>query len=69
VVENMSYFIDPKSGNKTYIFGEGGAKRFADEIGAKFLGEVPLQTNIRENADAGKVDPEAVFTNIASFIL
>lgn len=69
VVENMSHFIDPKSGNKTYIFGEGGAKRFADEIGAKFLGEVPLQVNIRENADAGKVDPEAIFTNIASFIL
>lgn len=69
VVENMSFYIDPESGNKTYIFGEGGARKFADEIGVKFLGEVPLRTNIRANADAGKIGEEDEFTNIASFIL
>ena len=66
VVENMAYFIDPASGNKTHIFGEGGAKRFAANIGVKFLGEVPIKTSIRENADSGKPEVQKEFSEIVS---
>ncbi len=53
VVENMAYFVSPGSGEKSYIFGQGGAKRLAAELGADFLGEVPLYQSIRETSDAG----------------
>ncbi len=64
VVENMAYFIDPLSGNKTHIFGEGGAKRFAAEINAPFLGEVPLDVSLREAADSGEVKSSKAFEGI-----
>ena len=65
VVENMSYFIDPASGNKTYIFGEGGGRKFASENNIEFLGEVPIQTALRENADKGITGSSAEFLQIA----
>jgi ATP-binding protein involved in chromosome partitioning len=52
VIENMAYFEDA-SGNRTHIFGEGGARRVAAETGAPFLGEVPIDVRLRESADAG----------------
>jgi len=54
VVENMAYFVSPGSGEKSYIFGQGGARRLAAELGADFLGEVPLYQSVRETSDAGK---------------
>ncbi|MBI1261240.1 MAG: P-loop NTPase [Rhizobiales bacterium] len=54
IVENMSYFISPGSGEKSYIFGEGGARAMAARLGTEFLGEVPLHMNIRETSDAGR---------------
>ncbi len=54
MVENMSHFVDPVSGNKSYIFGEGGAKEMADSLGIPVLGEVPLEMEIREKADKGQ---------------
>ena len=53
IVENMSYFIAPDTGNRYDIFGHGGAKAEAESIGVPFLGEVPLTIAIRENSDAG----------------
>lgn len=53
VVENMSYFIAPDTGNRYDIFGHGGARAEADRIGVPFLGEVPLTMSIREMSDAG----------------
>jgi len=53
VAENMSYFIDP-SGQKHRIFGEGGGRTVADQLGTQFLGEVPLVPEIREGGDQGK---------------
>ncbi len=53
VVENMSYFIAPDTGNRYDIFGHGGAKAEALRIGAPFLGEVPLDMALRENSDNG----------------
>jgi ATP-binding protein involved in chromosome partitioning len=53
VIENMSYFINPGSGEKHYIFGQGGARATAEKYGCDFLGEVPLHQAIRETSDAG----------------
>ena len=53
IVENMSYFIAPDTGNRYDIFGHGGARAEAEAIGVPFLGEVPLTISIREHSDAG----------------
>jgi len=53
LVENMSYFLCPHCGGRTEIFGHGGAEHEAMRIGVPFLGEVPLELEIRETSDAG----------------
>ncbi|MGQ9571979.1 MAG: Mrp/NBP35 family ATP-binding protein [Dehalococcoidia bacterium] len=53
VIENMSYFLCPHCGQRTDIFGHGGARRAAEELGLDFLGEVPLDAGIRASDDAG----------------
>ena len=54
VIENMSYFVCPKCGERHDIFGHGGARQEADRLGVPFLGEVPLHMAIRETSDAGR---------------
>ena len=56
VVENMSGFICPDNGKQYDIFGKGGARRFADEVKIPFLGEIPLNMQIRVNGDDGTMD-------------
>jgi ATP-binding protein involved in chromosome partitioning len=53
IVENMSMFICPNCGHETHIFGHGGARETAAQLGCDFLGEIPLVTSIRETSDAG----------------
>ncbi len=53
LVENMSYFIAPDTGNRYDIFGTGGAEKAARNLGINFLGAVPLVMSIREGSDAG----------------
>ncbi|MAK60745.1 MAG: hypothetical protein CMK09_07180 [Ponticaulis sp.] len=53
IVENMSWFEDPVSGNRSYLFGEGGARQLADKLEISLLGEVPLVQGIREGGDNG----------------
>jgi ATP-binding protein involved in chromosome partitioning len=53
VVENMAYFPDPTTGAPIEIFGRGGAKRTAEELGVPFLGEIPIDPKLRESGDAG----------------
>jgi len=53
IIENMSYFLCPSCGERSDIFGHGGARDEAQRIGVPFLGEVPLHMEIRENSDAG----------------
>ncbi|MFV0627139.1 MAG: iron-sulfur cluster carrier protein ApbC [Alphaproteobacteria bacterium] len=68
IVENMSYYICENCGTRADIFGHEGAKKTAEKLGVKFLGEVPLHLNIRENADNGTpivfAEPEGKFTKI-----
>ena len=54
VVENMSYFLCPDNGKRYDIFGSGGARAKAEELGVPFLGETPIQIPIRERGDAGE---------------
>jgi ATP-binding protein involved in chromosome partitioning len=54
IVENMSYFQCPKCSERTHIFSHGGGATTAANFGVPFLGEVPLNTSLREGGDAGK---------------
>jgi ATP-binding protein involved in chromosome partitioning len=73
VVENMSYFLCPHCGQRTDIFGHGGARKMAEEHGVPLLGEIPLDPVIRAGGDVGRPvlleEPEsalaAVFREIA----
>jgi ATP-binding protein involved in chromosome partitioning len=73
IVENMSYFLCPRCGARSDIFGHGGARAEATKRGLPFLGEVPLETRIRDQSDRGlpvAAGPDgAAFLAIASAVL
>lgn len=54
IIENMSYFVAPDTGKRYEIFGHGGGRTAADELGTPFLGEVPIDLDVRASGDAGK---------------
>lgn len=54
IVENMSYYVCPHCGVREDIFGHGGAKEAAADLGLPFLGEIPLDPKIRIQSDAGR---------------
>ena len=53
IVENMSTFVCPHCGEASHIFGHGGARQTALDLGVDFLGEIPLHLAIRETSDQG----------------
>ncbi|PVX25508.1 MAG: ATP-binding protein [Candidatus Bathyarchaeum sp.] len=53
IVENMSGFTCPKCGEKINILGAGGGKRLAEELDVPFLGQIPIDPEICEEADKG----------------
>lgn len=73
VVENMAVYCCPQCGHTEHIFGEGGGQRYAEEKGLGLLGALPLNMNIRMQADAGAptvvADPQSdisrLYTEIA----
>jgi ATP-binding protein involved in chromosome partitioning len=54
IVENMATFVCPHCGETSHIFGHGGARKEAERLGVPFLGEIPLNMQIRETSDAGR---------------
>ena len=54
VVENMAYFPDPSTGNRIPIFGAGGARAEAVQLGVPLLAEIPLDIALRQACDDGK---------------
>ena len=68
IVENMSYFLCPKCGERSDVFGHGGAREEAAKDGVAFLGEVPLEMRIRETSDSGKpvvaTEPDSAYARI-----
>ena len=53
IIENMSYYICGKCGERTEIFSYGGGERAADKLGIPFLGRVPIDPAIRVGGDMG----------------
>lgn len=66
IIENMSYFECPNCHHISHIFHHHGAHQTATEIGVPFLGEIPLDINLRIGSDEGKpvtvFDPENACT-------
>jgi ATP-binding protein involved in chromosome partitioning len=54
LIENMSVFHCPNCGHESHIFGHGGAKADAERLGVDFLGELPLDIDLRIASDEGK---------------
>jgi ATP-binding protein involved in chromosome partitioning len=54
VVENMSAWVDPVTGQRLEMFGSGGGQRLADELQIPLLGSIPLQPGMADLADRGK---------------
>ena len=73
IVENMSIHVCSNCGHAEHIFGAGGAQRMCGEYGVPFLGGLPLDIRIREQADSGRpsviADPDgpiaAIYREIA----
>lgn len=53
MLENMSFFLCPHCGQRTEIFGHGGARDEALRLGVTFLGSIPLHLEIRSRSDTG----------------
>ncbi len=53
IVENMSYFVCDACGKRHHIFAHGGARAESQKLAIPFLGEIPLELDIRERSDAG----------------
>lgn len=54
IVENMAWFTPAQHPDERYyIFGDGGAKRLAEELHVPLLAQIPLVADIRERADNG----------------
>ncbi len=53
IIENMSGFVCPRCGSQINLFGEGGGKRVANEMGVPFLGSIPLDPMIVRSGDDG----------------
>lgn len=55
VVENMSYFTAPDTGRRYNIFGTGGAQKLCHTYGVSLLGQIPLDSDIMNLCDKGKM--------------
>ncbi len=53
LVENMSTYVCPSCGHEAHLFGHGGVAREAEALGLPFLGELPLDLEVRQGGDAG----------------
>ena len=53
IIENMSYFVCPHCGKRSDIFGHEGARATAEKMGETFLGDIPLDMQIRSGSDSG----------------
>src|SRR5712672_3300939 len=68
IVENMSIHICSNCGRAEHIFGQGGAEKMCREYNVPFLGALPLDIRIREQADSGRptvvADPDGATAQI-----
>jgi ATP-binding protein involved in chromosome partitioning len=68
IVENMSIYVCPNCNHQEHIFGQGGGQKMCEQYGVDFLGSLPLNLSIREQADSGKptvaADPDGAISAI-----
>ena len=68
IIENMSTHICSECGHEEHIFGAGGGKRMADDYDVEHLGNIPLDSRIRADVDAGRptvvADPDGAIADI-----
>ena len=68
IIENMSTYVCTKCGHEEHVFGTGGGQKMCKEYGVDFLGDLPLNLSIREQADAGRptvvADPDGAISAI-----
>jgi ATP-binding protein involved in chromosome partitioning len=60
IVENMATHICSNCGHEEHIFGEGGGARMAEQYEVPYLGSLPLDIRIREQADGGNPTVAAI---------
>ena len=53
LVENMSYYVCPKCGEKIFVFGESNLDKNAEKFGIKNTVRIPIDPNIAANGDKG----------------
>lgn len=53
VIENMSGFVAPDTGRVYDIFGRGGGRVVAEQMGVPYLGEIPIDPELRAGGDSG----------------
>ena len=76
IVENMSWFTGD-DGVRYHIFGEGGGRALADDLGVPLLGRIPLLPALRVGADEGRpiaaTEPESeagrAFADLAAAVI
>lgn len=55
IIENMAWFTPEElPDNRYYLFGRGGARRYAEENGIELLGEIPIVQSIMDGSDEGR---------------
>ena len=59
IVENMSYLICPHCSERIDVFSHGGGQRTAKEMQVHFLGELPLDPQVRIGGDTRQADRAA----------
>jgi ATP-binding protein involved in chromosome partitioning len=68
LIENMSSFVCPDNGKEYDIFGKGGAKKYASQDEIEFLGDIPINIQLRERGDAGEMAANFEDPNIAPYL-
>ncbi|MFK7770018.1 MAG: P-loop NTPase [Mariniblastus sp.] len=68
LIENMSSFLCPDNGKEYDIFGKGGAKEYAAQDNIDFLGEIPINIQLRQRGDAGEMGANFDDPNIAPYL-
>ncbi|WP_182201145.1 P-loop NTPase [Paraliobacillus salinarum] len=74
VVENMSYFESKVTGEREYVFGQGGGKKLAEELETELLAQLPLAQPYEEEGSHASIYQENhpianAYEEIASYVI
>ena len=68
LIENMSYTVCPKCGERLDLFGEGRIKKLAEKEKIVFFGNIPLDPKLRKMADKGKIELKSIEKKITDLL-